>query len=397
MKKTKFILSILLLLIFISGCASNTTISKEAVPGVTDKEILIGSSSALTGQTSFLGTQTIHGSLAYINQVNEKGGVYGRKIKLISYDDQYTPNMTVENTKKLINDDKVFALFDYVGTPTSVKIIDTVQESKIPALGFFTGAEALRTPFRPYIFNVRDSYYSETEEAIKYFVDKKGFKKIAIMYQDDAFGQAVLDGTKLALGRRQMEIIASDKFVRGTMDLENQLKTIKASNPDVVIMVGTYSPLAKFIRISHDEGFKPYFYTVSFVGSEAYGKELVNVQKIDASEYDKIIVTQVVPSPFSNDYKTVKEFRDAMKKYYPDDEFNYVALEGYMNAKVLTDALKASGEDLTREKFISSLETMNDVDMGIGKSITYSPSDHQGIQGVYYSKLTPDATFRIFK
>lgn len=388
---------IFLILIFITGCASQVKEigTKGTTTGVTDTEILIGSSSALSGFTSFLGTQTIHGSQAYINEVNANGGVYGRKIKLLAYDDKYVPNLTVENTKKLINEDKVFALFDYVGTPTSVMIIDTVQESKIPALGFFTGAEALRTPFRPYIFNVRDSYYSETEEAVKYFVDKKGFKKIAVMYQNDAFGLTVLEGTKLALERRQMKPVAVDSFVRGTLDVENALKTIKESNADAVVMVGTYSPLAKFVKNATDSGFKPYFHTVSFVGSEAYGKELMNY-KIDKSMFERIIVTQVVPSPFSEDFKTVADYKKAVKKYYPEDEFNYVALEGYINAKVMVEALKLSGEDLTRENFIVSLESMQNVNIHIGKSITYSNNDHKGLQGVYFSKLTQDSTFRIF-
>lgn len=395
MKKIMNILLIISVLILITGCSSQTIVPTDKT-GITDTEILIGSSSALSGHASFLGTQTIKGSLAYINKINENGGVYGRQIKLISYDDEYNPDITVTNTQKLINEDKVFALFDYVGTPTSVKIIDIVQDANVPSLGFFTGAEALRTPFRPFIFNVRDSYYAETEEAIKYFVDNKGFKKIAIMYQDDAFGEAVLSGTKLALERRNLDLVATGKFTRGTMDVEEALTNIKESNPDAVIMVGTYSPLAKFIKESHDNGFKPYFHTVSFVGSEAYGKELVNVQNINLVEYQKIIVTQVVPSPFSNDYKTVKEFREAMGKYYPEEEYNFVALEGYINAKVLVDAIKMSGQDLSREKFIKSLESMKEVNMEIGKTISYSPTNHQGLQGVYFSKLTPDATFRIF-
>jgi len=122
----------------------------------------------------------------------------------------------------------------------------------------------------------------------------------------------------------------------------------------------------------------------------------VNIYNIDPKEYEKIIVTQVVPSPFSNDYKTVKEFREAMKKYYPEEELNYVALEGYINAKVLVDALKLSGEDINQEKFIKTLESMKEVDMSVGKKIVYSSTDHQGLQGIYFSKITPDATFRIF-
>jgi len=387
----------LLLFSFITGCsrgknAANTT------QGVTDSEILIGSSSALGGHASFLGTETIHGSLAYINEINQQGGVHGRKIRLISYDDQYDPAKTVANTQKLISQDKVFILFDYVGTPTSVKIVDIVHETKIPALGFFTGAEPLRTPFRPMMFHVRDSYYSEAEGAVAYFVDKLGLKKIAVMYQEDAFGLAVLTGVQLALKRRNMETAATATFVRGTMNVENAVKNIKASGAQAVVMVGTYSPLAKFIKKSLDANYTPYFHTVSFVGSEAFGMEIV-AQKVGAEYYEKIIVTQVVPSPFSEESSAaaVKEYISLIKKYYPDDKPNYVALEGFINAKVLVKALQDAGKDLTREKFIATLEAMQNVDVGIGKQITYGMLDHSGLEGIYYSRLSKDGMFRIFE
>ncbi|NQU82222.1 MAG: ABC transporter substrate-binding protein [Bacteroidetes bacterium] len=389
---------ILVGLLLIVGCTSQMqdTQSQEYVPGVSDSEIVIGSTAALSGHASFLGTQTVHGSLAYIEEVNANGGVHGRQIRLISYDDQYDPPKTVANTQKLISEDGVFALFDYVGTPTSVKIIDFVHQAEVPILGFFTGAEALRTPFRPYIFNVRDSYYNEAEGVTAYFVDKLGLKKIAVMYQEDAFGTAVLSGVQLAMERRNMELVATDTFVRGTMDVEKAMETIKKSGAEAVIMVGTYDPLAKFIKISNDAGFTPYFHTVSFVGSEAFGKQLVEVQKVDSVQYDKIIVTQVVPSPFSDEFSTVKEYKELAKKYYPQDEPNFVALEGFINAKILVKALELTGKDPTRDKFIEALESMQNVGIGIGKAITYSANDHQGLQGIYYSKLTEDGTFRIF-
>lgn len=394
-KKTLLCLIVVIPLVFILGCAQEKTIAKKT-PGVTDNEIIIGSSSALSGYASFLGTQTIHGSLHYINEVNAKGGIYGRKIRLINYDDQYDPSKTVTNTQRLITQDNVFVLFDYVGTPTSIKIIDIVHEVEIPLLGLFTGAETLRTPFRPYIFNVRDSYYAEAEGAIAYFVDKLGLKKIAVMYQEDEFGLTVLSGVQLALERRNMEPVATTTYIRGTMDVKEAVQVIKLSGAEAVIMVGTYGPLAKFIKISNDTAFTPYFHTVSFVGSEAFGKELVQIQKIDPAQYNKIIVTQVVPSPFSEELPGVKEYRELIKKYCPNDEPNFVALEGFVNAKVLVKALENAGRNLTREKFIEALESMQDVDIGIRKGVTYSTLDHQGLEGIYYSRIREDGRFIIF-
>jgi len=379
-------------IIFISGCAHKEALNSRA-NGVSDNEIVIGSSAALGGEASFLGTQLIHGSLAYINEVNAKGGIYGRKIRLISYDDQYDPSKTVTNTQQLINTDKVFALFDYVGTPTTERIIDLVHKAEIPLLGIFSGAEILRTPYRPYIFNIRDSYYSESEAAISYFVDSLNLKKIAVMYQEDDFGLAVLSGAQLALGRRNMAPVAIETYIRGTVDVENAMRVIKSSTAEAVIMVGTYRPLAKFIKISQDADYSPYFHSVSFVGLEAFTKELIDKQKINPAMLDKIIVTQVVPSPFSEKLPGVKDYRELIKKYYPYDEPNSVALEGFINARVLVEALEKAGKDLGREKFIEALESMHNFDIGIGKQISYSALNHQGLKGIYCISITENGSY----
>lgn len=389
-----FVLSISVFFSFV-GCSREKEPSTET-PGVTPTEIAIGCSAALGGQASFLGTQYVHGSMALLNDVNAHGGVNGRKIRLIAYDDQYDPSRTVANTQKLIGEDRVFALFDFVGTPTSMKVVDIVNEARIPAIGFFTGAEGLRTPFRPYIFNVRDSYYSETEAAAAYFVDKLGVEKIAVMYQEDAFGLAVLSGIQLALQRRNMETVATDTYVRGTMDVEDGLKTIKASGAEAVVLVGTYAPLAKFIKLAHQSGFTPSFHTVSFVGSDAFGKELMSDPKIESARLDSIVVTQVVPSPFEERLAAVKKYRQLARMYYPHDAPNYVALEGFVNGIVLVKALDAAGRNVSREKFIAALESLRQLDVGLDMGVTYGVLDHQGLGGVYYSKLMEDGTFRLF-
>ena len=395
MKKTVLLNMIMAMSVLIIGGCSET--KKIETPGVTDTQILIGTSCPLGGYASFLGTQYSHGSEAFINDINDKGGIHGRRIKLIVYDDQYDPAKCVANTQRLIGEDRVFMLFDYVGTPTSVKIIDIVNKAEVPTFGFFTGAEALRTPFRPYMFHVRDSYYGEAEGAMGYFIDKLGLKKIAVMYQEDAFGLAVLEGVQLALKRRNMETVVTATFPRETTNVEKSLKIIKASGAEVVVMVGTYTPLARFVNISHKAGFTPYFYTVSFVGSEAYGRELVQVYNIAPSQYNKIIVTQVVPSPFDDSFPTVRHYRELITKYFPQDEPNYVALEGFVNALVLSKILEVCGKELTREKFVTALESIHNMGIGIGMPVTYGPLDHRGLEGIYYSRLTKDGTFRIFK
>ncbi len=366
-------------------------------PGVTEHEILLGSSSALGGHASFLGTQYTRGSLAWIREVNASGGVHGRKLRLISYDDQYDPPKTLANTERLIHDDKAFMLFGYVGTPTSVNVIATIRENKIPALGFFTGAEALRTPFKSNIFHIRASYFAEAEGAVSYFVDTLGFEKVAVMYQDDAFGLAVLQGVQLAMGRRALEICATATHARGGQDVEAAVETIRETGAEAVVMVGTYGALARFIKLCEDDAFRPYYHTVSFVGSEAFGLELREVQKVSPESFGRIVVTQVVPSPQSTELPAVGKYRELAAKHFPEDAPNYVALEGFINARVLVEALRLAGPELTRAGLLAALERKEGFDVGIGRAISYGKLDRKGLSNIYYSRLSPDGVFEIFE
>lgn len=384
-----------LTLVLMLAAACSRVENEKASPGITEDSILIGSSSALGGHASFLGSQYTIGSRAWFNEVNTGGGIHGRKIEFLTYDDGYEPERTVANTRKLISEDGVFLLFDYVGTPTSVQIIGTVHRESIPAFGFFTGAEALRTPYRPNIFHVRASYYAEAEGAVAYFVDHLGLEILAVMYQDDAFGLAVLAGVQLSMRKRGLEIAATDTFARGSLDLEQPIRTISESGAQAVILVGTYTPLAKFIKGIHETGARPYFHTVSFVGSEAFGSAVL-AQGVDPEQFERIIVTQVVPSPASDDLKTVAEYREHLDKHFPDEAPNYVSLEGYVNARVLTRILEMAGPKLTRKKFLETFESMPDLDIGIGKPLTYGAFDHGGLDDIYYSRLDQDGHFQLF-
>ena len=382
------------LVTLLGGCGERQ--SEGPTPGVTETEILLGSSSALEGHASFLGTQYTRGSQAYFDEVNAAGGIHGRQVRLVALDDGYDPPRTVANTKRLIEVDRVFMLFGYVGTPTSVRVIEDVHEAATPAFGFFTGAEALRTPFRPQMFHVRASYYAEAEGAVSYFVDRLGLRNLAVMYQDDAFGHAVLTGIQLALHRREMGLSSIGTYERGTMAVDRAAATIASSNAEAVLMVGTYAPLARFVKLSHERGFEPYFHTVSFVGSEAFARELRDVQEVDSAQYERIIVTQVVPSPLADGLEAVTEYRRLAEKHYPEDPLNYVALEGFVNARVLVEILRRAGPDLTRAKLIQTIEDLRDFDAGIGQTVGYGRVDHKGLDAVFYSRLQEDGTFRTF-
>ena len=364
--------------------------------GVKDDSILLGSSSALSGHAGFLGTEYLKGASMYFNEINKQGGVHGRLITVVDFDDAYDPAATVSNTQRLIGEEQVFALFNYVGTPTSVAVKPIIQNAKIPIVGFFTGAEPLRNPSNEYFFHLRDSYYAEAEGLVAYYVDQLGLKRVGVFYQDDAFGVAVLKGIQLALQRRGMVPALTDSYPRGSMEIDENVEYMSQEAIDAIIMVGTYSPLAKFIKQSHNAGHSPQFSTVSFIGSEAFAHELLSVQEVDEKYHKDIIVTQVVPSPYS-EHEGSKEYLKLYTQYYPDSAPNYVALEGYLNARIIVEGLERAGKELTRTGFCEALREIKNYDLGIGKSISYGPDDQEGISGIYYSTLDENGRFKVIE
>jgi ABC-type branched-subunit amino acid transport system substrate-binding protein len=372
----------------VSGCNSGEEDSArpDGAPGVTEHEILLGSSLALEGHASYLGVQTYRGAMCYIKQVNEAGGVYGRKIRVIAYDDSYDPPKCMANTQKLIVDDQVFALFCYVGTPTTVKIISAVREAGVPLVGMFTGANALRHPFNPWIINVRASYYQETEAAVRHMVQDLGLKKIAVFYQYDAYGFDGLTGTELALKRLGLEPVARGSYIRGSLNVEEAFERIRASGAEAVVMIGTYNPCAKFIHLASARGYEPVFYTVSFVGADELARRLGSIDR------EIILMTQVAPPPAGDPEARrllggAAEYVDLLAKYYPEDKPNFVGLEGYINARVLVEGLRRAGPELTRKGFVEAIESLRDYRIGPGLSVSFSESDHQGMDRVYFTWL----------
>lgn len=377
--------AIIILLIAILSCdnVDESQISTRHTPGISTDEIHIGSSLALGGHAGYLGTQTLHGAMSYLNHINENNGIHGRKIKVIAYDDGYDPPRCVANTQQLIIKDKVFTLFSYVGTPTTVKILPLVEEARIPVVGMFTGANALREPLNRYLINVRASYYQETGAAVRHLVEEMKLKKIAVFYQYDAYGFDGLKGTEIALRPFGLVPVATGTYIRGTLDVEEGLRKIMAAQAEAVVMIGTYEPCAKFIRLARQKKFSPVFYNVSFVGADELARLL---GRIDA----KIIVTQVVPPPevsVSEELWGAREYVELLKKYYPSDRPNFVSLEGYINAKVLVEGLKRAGRDLNRENFITAIESIQDLDLGIANMLSFSNRDHQGLERVYFTHL----------
>jgi ABC-type branched-subunit amino acid transport system substrate-binding protein len=351
--------------------------------GITSDKILLGQSVALSGPAAQLGIQMRNGVKAYLDHVNERGGVHGRKIELITLDDGYEPSRTVPNTKKLIEENKVFALIGYVGTPTSVPAIPVFTAAKVPFFGPFTGAEALRVPFNRYIFHVRASYYDETDKIVEQVLSIGG-KSIAVFYQDDAYGQAGLKGVELAMTKRGMKISALGTVERNTIKVEDAVKTINAAKPDAVVMISQYTSCAEFIRQMKKAGSGPTFYNVSFVGSNA----LANALGKDGAG---VVISQVMPFPWGTAVPVVKEYQQLSAKAGNSD-FNFSAIEGFIVAKVFVEGLKRAARNVTREGFIDALEKMQDVDVG-GFFVSYSPKSHTGSRFVDLTIIAREGKF----
>jgi len=388
-----FLWPFLAALLALSGCGGES--QKAAVdrvtPGVTDTAVRLGSSLALSGHASYLGTQTLRGALCYLRHVNDAGGVWGRRIELVSYDDSYDPPRCLANTQKLIVQDQVFALFCYVGTPTTVKILPLVEEAQIPLLGMFTGANALREPFNRNLFNIRASYYQETAAAVRHLVQDLGIRRIAVFYQYDAYGFDGLTGTELALKEFGLAPVARGSYVRGTLDVEEGLAKIEQSGAEAVVMIGTYNPCARFIQLAGADGFSPIFYTVSFVGAEELARRL------DEAEGRTLVMSQVVPPTDGLDGSGaaegalppggVAEYVRLLARYYPEDKPNSVGLEGYVNARILVEGLKLAGRELTREGFIRAIESIRDYALWPGATVSFGPDSHQGMEQVFFTRL----------
>ena len=368
----RFGLSFVLLFSF----AAQIPLASAQTPGVTDNSILIGSCSALDGPARFLGNQTVMGATTYLHSINDEGGVFGRKVQLLAFDDGYDPDKAPACFKRMTKEG-VFALGFFVGTPTAKVYVPMAQDEKIPVVGLFTGAQMLYEPLKHYIINVRASYYDETREQVDRLWEIN-VHKIGVLYQDDAFGKAVLDGVKLALQKHNAAPAGLGTFARNTTDVDAGLKEVMAAHPQAVVAVGPYAPVAAIVKKAHAAGWHPQFLTVSFVGTEEFIKEA-------GPDAEGTIITQVVPPYDRTDYPTVELYRKDLTKYYSDQKPSFASFEGFVDAMVFVEGLKRAGKNLTRENFITAIESIHEMNIGLGSTLLldYSPKDHKGFENVY--------------
>ena len=364
--------------------AALVTVPALAEDGVTADTITFGQAAVLEGPASALGLGMQQGLNAAFNEINAKGGVHGRKIKLISVNDGYEPDRAIAATKKLIEEDKVFALIGPVGTPTSAAAQPLATAAKVPFMGAFTGAGFLRNVKLENVINVRASYDAETEAWVKHLTEDLKISKIAIFYQDDAFGRAGLSGFKKAMDKRKMEIAAEATYERNTVAVKSGLLTLKRAEPEAVVIVGAYKPVAEFIKLSKKTGFNPVFVNISFVGANALAKEL-------GPDGKGVIVSQVVPFPGDTSLKVVADYHAAIKAAGGEPEF--VSLEGYLVGRLAIAALDKAGKDVTREGLLKAIKETGKFDIG-GLPMTFGPDKNEGLDKVFMTIIEGDGSFK---
>lgn len=383
--------------------------SAAAAQGTAAGEIRIGMSAAFRGAAAGLGAELYRGAQAYYSEVNARGGVFGRPISVVALDDSYNPEPCIRNTIQLLDREKVFFLSNYVGTPTLTRALPVIKQyadQHVVLVGNFTGAQPQReAPYADQVFNVRASYRQEMQALVERFW-QTGARRFGVYYQIDAYGRSGTDGVARALAARNARITAEATYVRNATfdeDMSIAVASLREAGCDVVLCTGAYQGCAAFVRSARDAGFMVPISNVSFVGSDAMLALLVKHGRAKGRDYTRgLINSQVVPSYDDTALSGVAEYRVLMDKHNPSvpegirdvgyvpQKYSFISLEGYVNARVITEALRRAGAGAGRPAFRQALESLRGLDVGIGAPVTFTPERHQGLDSVYFTRVEGD-------
>jgi branched-chain amino acid transport system substrate-binding protein len=364
--------------------AASATAGFSIAQAQSDSKIILGQSAALTGPAAQLGIQFNAGAKVFFDLLNAKGGINRKQIEIVAMDDGYEPERCAENTRKLLADD-VFALFGYIGTPTSLAALPLAIKANVPFIAPFTGAMGLRAPLNKNVFHLRASYNDETAVIVKQ-LNTLGLQRIAVFHQNDAYGKAGLDGVTKALAELNRKPVAVATVERNSVDVAAAVKVLATSNADAIVQVSAYKSCAAFIRAARTAGYGGQFYNVSFVGTQALSDEL-------GKEAAGVVVTQVVPSPYNMAMPIAREFAAALAAHGKGVKANFSTMEGYLAARMVADGLARAGAKLSRDSFVTGLEAIGRSDYG-GFAVELSSKDHVASSYVDKSMLTGDGRVR---
>ena len=346
-------------------------------------DIVIGQTSALSGILAELGQANTRGSQAYFDYVNALGGVNGRKIRIITLDDRYDTDKAVANVKQLIEQDKALALFGIVGIPANLAIMPLIAQAGIPNFAPYTGSDVMRTPHNRLVFNVRASYSDEIDKIVEH-LDIRGIKQVGVAFQNNAFGSEGLALIEQALAKRKLRLAAKAGINNDSSNVEQAVSTLAEAKVHAVVLITVGKPSIDFIKSYNKRQQGTQFFALSVMASQssinALGKDGVGV-----------IVSQVSPFPFSATSSLVREYQRVMKKM-DIKEYSYASMEGYLNAKIFTEALRRAGRNISRDSLIASLEGMSKVDFD-GYLVNFSKANHQGSHQVELTVISKDGKF----
>ena len=376
-------------------------------PGVNAKDLKIGMSAAFRGPSAGLGTELYRGAQVYYTEINQRGGVHGRTISVVALDDGNEPTPCIKNTIELVEKEQVFFLSNYVGTPTLTRALPVIKryaDRQVILVGNFTGAQLQREePYVEQVFNIRASYRQEMLALVDRFW-QTGARKFGVYYQIDAYGRSGTDGVARGLAQRGATIAAEATYVRNSArfaaDVSPAVQALRQAGVDVVLCTGSYQGCGAFVRTARDRGWTVPISNVSFVGSEAMLSLLLSHGKTTGRDYTRgLINSQVVPSYDAVGLPAVVEYRTLMDKHNPQlppglrdpqhaaEQLSFRSLEGFVNAKVIVEALRRSGPSPTRAGFRQALESLKNFDLGIGAPLTFGPERHQGLDNVYFTSV----------
>lgn len=367
MKSPKFVLKATAAGLALAAAALGA--QAQTAPGVSATSVVFGQSAPLTGANAELGNDIRNGALAYFKKVNDAGGVHGRKLELVSLDDANQVARSEENSKKLIEETRVFALFGYASATLSRPALPLVAKHNVPFLAPFTGADPMRV-FNKNVYNVRASYADELEKIVEHYI-LLGSKRFSIVHYDDVVGKENLTAVERALKKHNMAPVSVAAFKdRAKPDIEGGVKSVSLGEPDVVILTTLYKATSDFVKVSRKAGMGAQMVSNSFPGASPLAKEL-------GQDGAGVAVSQVVPPPTQRSLPVVREYQEAIAKQLGKKEFSFTSLESYISAKVAAEALKRAGPKPTREGYMQALDGMKHVDLG-GYFVNFSPTNHNG-------------------
>jgi len=361
-------LSVLGLFLLLFSIAAVTGVYAEV--GVTDDSILVGCSNSFSGPLVYPGTQLVNNGLeAYFGYVNDRGGVHGRKILTQYYDDGYKPQNAVANTKRLVEQDNVFAIVSSQGTGAVMATVKYLTKNKVPLIFPFqgvpiSGQKTIFTSFTP--------YPNQSELVVTWLVKIKGFKRIGILYQDDKYGHTFRDPAKKTLAKFGLKLIAAESYKRGAKDLSAQVAKLRKANLDACLLVATPPPGAAFLKEAHKQGWKG---TKIISSGPLTDEKYIN---LSGGVGEGIWGLSLWPDPVNSNDPAVVEYREIMEKYGKDRDKtpNRYSLFGYFYAKLFVAGLQRAGKNLTRESYIAALEGIKGWENGIIPPVSFSATDH---------------------